>query len=212
MGEYARFRDQSVKIGTCEEMYYLRYDQRHLVWQERGSLDPNRNDVACELRFRFPWPDEDGTEPGGFDAYERSLAIRGVPVPEGVEHGTVQFVAHAGYVISLPCPEGLVGATAGLTAGAWNGVTIHRNGFSGAVHLCQQKPTPDGKTLRAIFKCGGCGAKWRAETWTDVEPYIVALRSEGDRRAKDGCGDFYHRIADRLADGYPEGRAALVVA
>ena len=31
MGEYARFRGAEIKIGTCESMYYLRADQRHLI-------------------------------------------------------------------------------------------------------------------------------------------------------------------------------------
>jgi hypothetical protein len=31
VGEYATFRGSSIKIGTCESMYYLRADQRHEV-------------------------------------------------------------------------------------------------------------------------------------------------------------------------------------
>ena len=31
MGEYASYLGERIKIGTCENMYYLRADQRHLV-------------------------------------------------------------------------------------------------------------------------------------------------------------------------------------
>lgn len=54
MGEYATFRGQSVKIGTCEDMYYLRADQAHLVKPTRGSCDPRAADVQRAIRFRFP--------------------------------------------------------------------------------------------------------------------------------------------------------------
>jgi hypothetical protein len=106
MGEYAIHNGEQVKIGTCEEMYYLRADQAHLVRHLSGNVDPVRDRLA--LRFRFPFPDEDGVSPGGagFDPFERGIAIRGVrPPAEGVEHHTVQFSARPGYLLSLPCPE-----------------------------------------------------------------------------------------------------------
>lgn len=31
MGEYATYKGQEIKIGTCEDCYYLRADQRHLA-------------------------------------------------------------------------------------------------------------------------------------------------------------------------------------
>src|SRR5437016_4579142 len=79
MGEYAQYGGQDVKIGTCEDMYYLRYDQR---WQVQ-ALDGNVNPVldVAHLRFRFPWPDEDTIPPGadGFHAkgYHRGLTVSG---------------------------------------------------------------------------------------------------------------------------------------
>ena len=40
MGEYAKLKStgQSIKIGTCEHMYHLRHDQRHIVAKERGKV------------------------------------------------------------------------------------------------------------------------------------------------------------------------------
>ena len=74
MGEYATYNGDSIKIGACEDMYYLRYDQRHMVKQEAHSLDPTNCDG---LRFRFPFPDEDDMPPGAFDDFRRGLMIYG---------------------------------------------------------------------------------------------------------------------------------------
>jgi hypothetical protein len=64
MGEYANYNGQRVKIGTCEDMLYLRWDQRGLVTESETPLfDPKVLEV---IRFRFPFPGEDGIEPGGF--------------------------------------------------------------------------------------------------------------------------------------------------
>lgn len=95
MGEMAKYKGEEIKIGTCEEMYYLRADQRHLV---EYDFDPGD-------RFRFPFPDEDELEPGNFGDHDRGVEIPGYTIPEGHIHGKVQFTSRAGYVTSLPCPE-----------------------------------------------------------------------------------------------------------
>ena len=38
MGEYANYMGERVKIGTCEDMLYLRWDQRHLVTESETPL------------------------------------------------------------------------------------------------------------------------------------------------------------------------------
>jgi hypothetical protein len=205
MGEYARYRRQSVKIGTCEDMYYLRADQVNLVTPELGSCDPRRPDVQRVIRFRFPWPDEDGVAPGAFDPYDRSAGLHGVTLPAGLEHHLVQFVARAGYNVCLPCPESLpslVLPLAGNLAARWPALSIHRNGFAGAFQLVQQAYRAG--VLAVIGKCGGCGARFNLPTLADAEPVIVACRAEGDRREQQdaGMGKWWHTVADRIAAGY----------
>lgn len=186
MGEYAKFRDERVKIGTCEDMYYLRADQRHLVRHENGNVDPVED--ATTIRFRFPWPDEDAVKPGGFKDYNRSVAVA-VPMPSGVQHGLVQFRADAGYLVSLPCPEG---------SAKIHGLTVHRNGFAGAVRLVRQKVLRDGRII-PICLCGGCGSMWRVEEPHEIEAMAVAFRAEGDRHP--GTGSFWNTVADRILAG-----------
>ena len=190
MGEYALYNGEQVKIGTCEDLYYLRYEHRKQVTPLSGSIDPS-SDAQYTCRFRFPWPDEDHTAAPGRDNerhdYDRSCNIPGASMPEDVKHYSVQFKASPGYLLSLPCPE------------SPSGPEVARNGFVGAVHLCQLKPLRDGRVV-PIMKCGGCGAKWRLEDNHEIEALIVALRSEGDRRERAGSSlKWWDDLADRIA-------------
>jgi hypothetical protein len=189
MGENARYNGQLVKIGTCEDMYYLRADQTWQVSPVSGSLDPRDPEVQKEIRFRFPWPDEDGTAPGAFKDYDKAVAVHGVELPEGLEHHTVQFSAHAGYLLSLPCPEGP----------SAHGLQIHRNGFAGPVRIVQQAYRAG--VLAVICQCGGCGARYNVPTLAEAQPIIEACEREAGYRAE-GPGGWWRMIAKRIAEGY----------
>lgn len=86
MGEYAIYRGAEVKIGTCEDMWHLRWDQAHLVRPLSGSVDPIGQ--RHEVRFRFPWPDEDDLEPGkiGQLDFDRGLMLVRASAPEPGYH------------------------------------------------------------------------------------------------------------------------------
>ncbi len=197
MGEYASYQGEDVKIGTCEDMYYLRFEQRRLVNFITGNVDVKDYQTVLGLRFRFPWPDEDNIEPGGFEDSDRSVWIPGATIPEGVDHGTVQFSA-PGYNCSLPCPE----------SGGEPSVKVFRNGFGGAVRLVRQKLLADGR-LVPILKCGGCGHLWRSEDDAEIEELATLLRAEGQRRKNDrwtASGErvghrWWNEIADRMLAG-----------
>jgi hypothetical protein len=191
MGEYATYNGESVKIGTCESMYYLRFDQRGKVDAERNSINPSDPDILGRIRFRFPWPDEDDNRPGEFEDYNRSCAVYGMTAPETLEHYSVQFVAQAGYNVCLPCPE----------SKAEKPFKIHRNGFGGAVKLTMQAVR--GGVLAPVFECGGCGAAWSCPDSEDVKLALEWLEQEANRRGTDGKPErWYLEIAKRIRDGY----------
>jgi len=204
MGEYGLVSGERVKLGTCEDMYYLRADQVAQVQRDSHSLDVKDPEVQAEIRFRFPWPDEDNVRPGEFETFERAVGLYGVQPPEGVEHHSVQFVAQAGYLVSLPCPES--------TNLKPLGITVHRNGFPGPVKIVQQAYREG--VLAVICQCGGCGAKYNLPTLAEAEPVIVACRAEADQLAHqhrvgahrdspmDGAVAWWHGVADRIAAGY----------
>lgn len=204
MGEYARYNGESIKIGTCEDMYYLRADQALSVSAEDGSVDP-LGEYAGPIRFRFPFPDEDDVEPGAFDRYDRGIGIEHVSAPEDLagEHYTVQFVAQShGYNVCLPCPE---------DGEAGHGLTVHRNGFAGATFLVQQRLV-DGRLL-PILRCA-CGMSWRVEDPADLLESLeataiasvrrenISRRHHGQPELEAGAPVFERRIAERVLQGF----------
>jgi hypothetical protein len=91
MGEYAQRKDngQEVKIGTCEEMYYLRFEDRAKVRGIPNSVDPSRE--PYNLRFRLPYPDEDGMGPGCINGdYSRAVTLDGFASDRAAEHAEDQ--------------------------------------------------------------------------------------------------------------------------
>lgn len=208
MGEYGLVGGERVKLGTCEDMHYLRADQVGQVVADEHSLDVRDPEVQAEIRFRFPWPDEDTVRPGAFGPCERAVGLYGVQPPEGVEHRSVQFVAQAGYLVSLPCPEGPFQDKTGAPIG----LVVHRNGFSGPVKIVQQAYRNG--HLALICQCGGCGARYNLPTLAEAEPVIVACRAKADQlehahntgryrdEPMDGAVAWWHAVADRIAAGY----------
>jgi hypothetical protein len=192
MGEYAKFGGREVKIGTCEDMWYLRYDQRSKVSPLPGNVDPVRD--AAALRFRFPWPDEDAKNPGDFEDYGRGIGVT-VDFPwmrESIDHYTVQFInAEYGLNVCLPCPEG---------AKAMDGVKIHRNGYRGNVVIRQQR-LHEGR-LVIVCECGSCGAAFRLPDWESAMPVVEAIKAKAEFRCEVDDAGFYRQIAKRIADGY----------
>lgn len=213
MGEYAidRATGVEVKIGTCESMYYLRADMVNQVKALPGNVDPVADKLA--LRFRFPFPAEDGftvSELTNVPDYEPGYGVSGYTVPTA-GHYSVQFRADGGYLLSLPCPEG---------DGVPEGLKIGRNGYTGGAQIVAQR-WQDEDTLTTVVKCGGCGAKWRLCDWAEVLPLITAVLREAGQRHRNTWfdregGPVYVgawqglEIVQRVMMGYPEGRAIIM--
>lgn len=203
MGEYAKRRADGaeIKIGTCESMYYLRADQVDQVDPLAGSCDPARERIQNVIRFRFPFPWEDGIPPGGFDSHEPPSVFVNVPTADRAAHGTVQFSAGSdrrGWLLTaLPCPVG---------GQLPPGVVVHRNGWPGDVELAFQgwRVGPDGRRdLRTIVRCRVCGSMWSLPR-EDAEAAAVSLRERADKldlEGREGAPDL-HVIADRILAGY----------
>lgn len=221
MGEYAvrKSDGQEIKIGTCEDMYYLRYDQRDAVQGGDAALWAAR---AWEgARFRFPFPGEDGIAPGDFDDHTKSLNISGWQIPADwtIAHDTVQFKADQGYVVSLPCPEDNPDQTFGESR--YGTLKVHKNGFRGSLFLAQQRIICDedgARHLVPILRCA-CGAAFNIGTdYSIFESLAVFLRSQADEDVRHenisnvrwGRSEvsettrsrMLHTVADRILSGY----------
>jgi len=114
MGEYAKLKTtgEDVKIGTCENMYYLRFEDRYKVIYD-CSFD------GC--RFRLPFPDEDKEEIGNYREYERGIDL--IPYYDEEmkqtfyfdniykkyyeeQKGTIQLHHQSGLLINVSCYHG----------------------------------------------------------------------------------------------------------
>lgn len=205
MGEYALYQGQQIKIGTCEDMYYLRADQAHLVTAQRGNVDPVKDRNG--LRFRFPFPEEDDIEPGNFEDYNRRQVVHGandlLELIDPESHYRVQFKHEHGYLVCLPCPE--IGAADGFDAATGQLFTggreytykVGRNGFKGSLFIKQQRYYQG--ELVTVVECA-CGAAFRLEELAQAERLAVALRSEAE---------VYQREADRDPRGPYEAGASV---
>ena len=177
MGEYAvdKRTGESVKIGTCESMYYLRYE-------DRAEVEYNFGDYS--YFWRLPFPDEDAVQIGHYDPYERGIPLyiatttgAGTEAdpysvtrydyfadPETLETpGNIQLRHESGLLLNVPCYHGaklpeIVGGKA-----FWNG----KNPAS--YELAYVKNTREG--VFPVVRCRWCGRMWRY-TWAEVLPYI----------------------------------------
>jgi hypothetical protein len=195
MGENARRLCDSltVKIGTCEDMWYLRIDQ---IGQVAGAKALRGGGQG--LRFRFPFPDEDRTLPGEFDNPDRAVGLYDVLPPAVIEHKRVQFASTypKGHLAMLPCPLSPQGEELGIK--------FMRNGYAGSVLIKQQKVM--GRLRVLVAQCGGCNEAYRLETLEDAKPYIESCRKRGDHEThRDSSrGKWWHAIGDRIEAGYFE--------
>lgn len=190
MGKYALYGRDRIKVGTCEDMYYLRASQAWLVRRDCGSLDPR--DESIPLRFRFPFPDEDDVRPGDFEDYKRKLGIPddvsrelGLVAPE---HSLVQFHHPHGYFINAPCPESPEGRALREPGGA---VRLWANGVGARFGIEQQKRVPGGE-LRVVLCCMACESAFSLDRDEGLA-LASALRK---------LGHVWKQIADRIGAGY----------
>jgi len=172
MGEYAKTQNGTeVKIGTCESMYYLRFDDRDKVRKLPGSLDAS---TTTDLFWRLPFPDEDSIGIGNYSDYKRGLRLfkkneqtgycDSFSDPETVnDPGTIQFHNDSGLLINVKCYHGekLPESTGDFKA-FWNG----KSWFYELVHI---KNTKTG--IFPVVQCRHCQQMWRY-TWDDILPFV----------------------------------------
>lgn len=171
MGEYATRKSDNtyIKIGTCESMYYLRWDDIDKVQINYDLREPG-------LSFRIPFPDEDHLKPGEYESYQRGYRLlpyddEGRTVvfdAEGTENhpGLIQlYHEQSGLLVNAKCFHGHH-----LPAGSedlvpfWNGKDSH------PWELIRIKNHP-GEGLLPLIQCRHCGQLFRS-TWAAVLPHV----------------------------------------
>ena len=178
MGEQAKVNGQSVKIGTCENMYYLRAEDAHRAKPLPGNVDASK---TPGLRFRLPFPDEDSVQIGQYDnpfrGYRMYRTVKSETTrpdysedfsPDDLkdaEPGNIQLRHEAsGLLLNVPCHHG-------AKLPEITGVKAFWNGKGHSLELAQVKRTESGKFV-PIVQCRHCETKW-AFAWADVLPFVA---------------------------------------
>jgi hypothetical protein len=226
MSENARRKSdgQNVKIGTCESMYYLRFDQRDQVDYPWPALSDDPETLDPFL-YRFPDPREDGTDVGEYESGWGGvkLSIPGFWAgfePGSVDHGIIQATARDGYLFNLPCPEGNPELYKGEHG---KGPRAHRNGGTTTVIVTAQRWYAGRLVL--VIDCAGCSRSIRLPELKDAAPILDMLERLGkSERQQADCwfggrdtseqvreevranmrkqGDYWDEVARRITAGY----------
>jgi hypothetical protein len=167
MGEYAL--DQTgneIKIGTCSNMYYLRYGDRLSVRPKDNNVNPSEE---LNLYWRLPFPDEDSIQPGYYGD-----AFRCVQLPYAFEEKHMKDSIKQPGLIQLHNSD--MGIHVNLTCyhnqklpEASEDCKPFFNGKSPAFSLMSIKNTKDGIVFRV--DCNGCRNSWLCD-FEEIEPYI----------------------------------------
>jgi len=178
MGEYAKRKtdQEEIKIGTCDCMYYLRYEDRHTVEALPGHVDTVN---TLNLFWRLPLPSEDEILPGCYKSHQ--CVIRLYYVPEKRTYscqyavdfrdetmaenpGTMQLHHESGLLLNVPCYHGLrLPDVQPPMQAFWNGKT-HSIELAHIRNIGQNDIVP-------IIRCRHCGNTWTAK-WKEVLDYI----------------------------------------
>ena len=168
MGEYAKFNGHEIKIGTCECMYYIRYEDRSRVQAEPNSVDPA---TQKNLFWRLPFPDEDHLNPGDYPDHNRGVRLFSREHGDFREEsciddtGNMQMTHPSGLLANIKCYHGLKLPESSDDAG------FHWNGKSHSFELVLIKNTTDG--IRAVYHCRHCRQMWSTDEWETILPYIL---------------------------------------
>ena len=178
MGEYAKRKidGAEVKIGTCESMYYLRYEQRKEV---AYNFQPEKG-KHTEWLWRIPTPKEDGILPGDFEYGGLLNDHKFIPYElklKNIDNETAEQIASfvgltqvynekLGMLINMPCYHGL------RLPDKVEGFQFFWNGKVDALHLCYLANKE--KELEVGIKCNACG-KMLSGSFTEIAPMMVSL-------------------------------------
>ena len=171
MGEYAHRKPDGeyVKIGTCENMYYCRWEQRDQLYDYK-DID--------NLFWRLPIPTEDELLPGefSFGAWRESFhtMLKNFDEVAAKEQcykttGIVQtMIDELGILVNVKCYHGLR-----LPQGN-DDFKAFFNGKKYALRLIAVKNDTKLKELRICVSCTACEKRWSC-SFNDIEAYIYSL-------------------------------------
>nr|DAI47248.1 MAG TPA: RNA polymerase-like protein [Caudoviricetes sp.] len=178
MGEYAKRKidGKEFKIGTCEEIFNCRYDQRYEV------VYPYMSD---NLYWRIPTPDEDGTLPGDFN-YSLLREDGYIPwklmidtskfsnddIADMQQTGIIQLKEpKMGLLVNIRCPHGFPMEQFKINKEG-TVISMGYNGHKDTLYLKGLKNEPS--ELKVLVECSACRHMW-SFSFNEIEPLIESI-------------------------------------
>jgi hypothetical protein len=203
MGEYIEVGGQMVKIGTCEDLYYIRFDDLREVVKTAKQIGGNLEPVDYlkpehGFRYRFPFPDEDNLGAFNYDDYDKGLLI--FLSPELAPELIANLPTWEHYTIAHPCNyHGTCHVNIMTTCPLCDEPPKNMTEPSKAVVISQQKQA-DGE-LWVVIACPYCGAKVRIDRLGALELASCVLAMGKDENSS----KYWREVARRVMAGYKEG-------
>lgn len=204
MGEYAiRKSDrQRVKIGTCQSMYYCRYEQLMDILYDGSPLN---------CYWRISTPDEDGIEVGDFTSPSPIGQSEFIPnmlrvnvsklkaddIEDMMKCGTMQLKSdEMGLLVNVRCPHGLpLDEQFGKPSEKGFLVNYGYNGLRDTLYVCGVKNTES--ELKVLIECRCCGEMW-SFSFQDAEPLISSLWLK--LRLLHQCSEYHYEHSSEKAN------------
>lgn len=167
MGEYVHYMGHSVKIGTCENLYYTTYND-YLKAYKSGFLSQEKENSAPEeylkpqngFRYRFPFPDEKDVLYTGVDDPFRGYILK-IPVT----YISASEIVHQSYEHDIKVGENVHFTLSTLCPFNPSADVIDRDNVRGNYFFAEIRQQfleideEKGKTLlKTLFKCPLCSA------------------------------------------------------
>jgi len=205
MGEYVNYLGSSMKIGTCENLFYATFGnfraafKNGVLSQDEGSLNPaDYLKPDSGFRFRFPFPDEDNLLLPAFHTlkdFERGLLVT---IDRGAlfEKGTFPPPTFQ-YPVRSRTQPGLVEY---LPQNNPNNITDQV-----AIEIVQQKLVIDeGEVILALcYRCPFCEQLWRIRDEFQAEWIAEQIFEHYIQQASDEAERvFWQTVAERIVAGY----------
>jgi len=197
MGEYVKINGESVKIGTCEDLYYVTIPQfkKSLPDMEHAEGNAKPEDYLTDgvSRFRFPFPDEDKAEIGSFQDFQRGWHVRLNRADEDVAKlfpkGDNSWEEVCEQVRSKYQPHLVVLARC---------ENPNKDAAFVDIEIVQQKVLANGHNA-VVYRDPYTGSKARIE---DPEEAITLARAILHTTSKKNPDPFTVEMAKRIAEGY----------
>ncbi len=196
MGEYLTTHTGTrIKLGTCETLYYVRYDE---VLLESAINKPFAEylDPKGTWIYRFPNPLEDGESVDAANSRE----------PFGYPIFNVSGIDIAHEDVCLPCGcDGAYNINVFVACPASNGIKSYRVSQNGAAHpikITGERIRENVKGLYTICECGYCGAAFGLDE-KEAELLKAAILAHEPIEDQPKPNSWYKQFAARIKARIP---------